>query len=241
MNFMGRKLFLSDLHGRNPEGVVGLEQANGGLGDIVCLGDYDTPEIFRCLNSGDVPAKLVVGNHEYHYIDDLYIGSPLLSMSRKEYVELWEHSDNLVERRLVSDGMSRFGGKESPGVIIEDDLDGRKIVYVHAGIVDLSSPDSDAPGYVWTRLTNPRNIVTNFEKMKEGDYWVMFRGHDHHPRARIYPKDEKFVLSPSVVYQDRGSFQLDHDHRYIITLGAFVSGFYGILDEDNLTFEFKRV
>ena len=223
-----KTIFISDMHGRDPSYLVRKERRENGIEQAVFLGDYDTPEVLRELRKIKIPKKFVVGNHELHYAYDLELMSPLMGKSWEEYVELWQK--NPRELKFIEEAIK---GRKDAGLILEDKLGKRKIVYCHGGIIDEGSPDSDAPGYVWQRMFDERTIVNTFAKMIEKKYWALFRGHDH--SGTILGLNKYHNLT----HPEGWKVKLENENRYIINIGAFYHGDYAILDSSKKTLEFK--
>jgi hypothetical protein len=206
----------------------------------VFLGDYDTPEVVRGLCKLRIPKKFVVGNHDWHYIEDLYISGPTMSMPQAEYTALWNERKNSKERKFISDAMDCRNRKANAGVILEDKLCGKKVAYAHASLVDHGSPDSDAPGYVWGRMYNAETVYLNFMEMMKRDYWIFFRGHD--PSSSIGSIPMKGKLNAKEInglFKFKTHAKLSKNRRYIITLPAFCEGGYAFFDTRTREIVFK--
>jgi len=232
---MGKTLFFSDFHGNDPSEVIERELAFGGVEKLICLGDYDTPEVLRAIKKLVVPKILLTGNHEFHYFFDLPIGSPNMKHPFEHYVRLWENSENSLERESLEKKIDEGGA--SSGLIVQDSFLGETIVYTHAGIVDVGSPDSDAPGFIWSTMRDFGVMDRNFKAMKKNQYWLMFRGHDHLHSAISFPSQSSWDSIPSY---EPDKIELSKDRLYILTIGAFIGRGYGVLDSDKKTFEYRR-
>jgi predicted phosphodiesterase len=227
-----KTLIIADMHGKNPAGLVKQEQKESWIDDAVFLGDYDTPGVLRELRKLRIPKKFIVGNHDLHYVYELEIGGPTMSLSWEEYSKLWDK--NPKEKDFIEDSI--VGRKKNAGLILEDRLEtGKTICYCHGGIVDSGSPESDAPGYVWQRMYSDDNLMMNFLKMIEKNYWVLFRGHDHCSTVSSLRK------KPAKLYTRLGEkIKLEKSRLHIATVGAFFNGDYALFDSKTGILEYKN-
>jgi hypothetical protein len=76
--------------------------------------------------------------------------------------------------------------------------------------------------------------------MIKEDFWILFKGHDHHSRTYSIPLEEK-AFSPELRLE-RGNVKFDKNRRYIVCVGCFnsVKGKYSIFDEDKLSLEVRK-
>jgi len=223
-------LIVSDMHGESPVDCIQREIKENGIGKLVCLGDYDTPEVLREIRKIRIPKILTVGNHDLHYVYELGISSPIMKLSAPDYADLW--NNNPQEKEFIEDAIA--GRKKNAGLIVEANQGGRKIAYAHASLVDAGSPDSDVYGYVWQRLYTEEAVVMNFAKMIQENYWILFRGHDMGTSALALNKDKK------IEYPNGEKIMLEPEKRYIITTGEFYYGNYVVFDSKEKTIEFKN-
>jgi hypothetical protein len=112
-------------------------------------------------------------------------------------------------------------------------INGRKVCYCHASIVDSGSTDSDAPGYVWQKMDSNKNLEMNFNRMREKGYSMMFRGHDHVGFVKRLGNNgiETFFEKKN---------RLPTDKMHIVSVGAFCKGDYALFDSDEETLEFRK-
>ncbi len=240
-------MFISDMHGASPVVDIQNEIASGGIEKLVCLGDYDTPEILRELLRLDIPKKLVVGNHDYGYVKNTEVKS--IEMGKKtfkDYVALWDQQEFLFERNFIASASDEKDLSRNAGLILNDVLCGEKVSYAHCGFIDVVNPFSEFPECLRTRMhwvrDSEKNIVANFERMQEDDTWILFRGHEHTPLVfsiyRNFPA-ECTNIDDSATFRVHGGIILNPKQNYIISVGAFIEGQYAIFDTDNRKLEFR--
>jgi len=229
------------MHGLSPVKLVKREIKNNGVEKLVCLGDYDTPEVLRDIRRLKLPKVLIVGNHDFHYVHNLGIRSENMHGSWEEYVKLWIKNPtekSFIERAIKGNSIKRRN--TCSGLVVEDIFDRLKVSYSHASIVDGGSPVSEAPGYVWARFRDSLNILQNFVRMNERNIGIMFRGHDHISYSGGVPINgltearninDLFSMARAVV--------LDKNKRYIISVGAFIDAEYALFDTNSMRLEFK--
>jgi len=228
MKMKEKILLIADMHGENPVGIV--KQSREEVEQVVFLGDYDTPEIVRELRKLRIKKRFIVGNHDLHYVNGLEISGPLMTMPWQKYVKLWKNNPN--EKKFIERAI--MGESKNAGLILEDKLeDGIKIAYCHGGIVDNGL---DASRYVWQRMFSEENIMENFSKIIEEDYWILFRAHDHtsavislreKPARLEYPIGERIKLAKT--------------KRHIVKIGPFYYDNYAIFDSNTGILEYKDI
>ncbi len=220
------------MHGEDPSGLVEKEEKVSGINKAVFLGDYDTPDILRNLRNLKIKKKFIIGNHDLHYVYGLGIIGSTMKYSWEEYASLWNR--NPKEKDFIEKAIIKT--RRNSGLILEDKLEsGEKIVYCHGGIVDSGSPDSDAPGYVWQRMYSKENALMNFLRMREKDYWTIFRGHDH--SSFVIDFKEKLKKIEKCF---KNKITLAKNNLHIVNVGAFFNGDYALFDEDARILKFKN-
>jgi predicted phosphodiesterase len=226
-----KNIIITDMHGEDPSELVIREQRESGIERAIFLGDYDTPKIFEKVRKLKIPKILVAGNHDLHYIYGLEIGAPYMTQSWQGYVKEWDKFPRQKEfmEKLI------LGKVPNAGVIVETKSGKRNVVYCHASIVDSGSPDSDAPGYVWQRMHSEENMLLNFLKMMEKNYWVMFRGHDHYSMVSSLRKNPARIETPI-----KEKLRLAKNRLHIVTVGPFLNGDYALFDDKSGYLEFKN-
>jgi predicted phosphodiesterase len=227
-----KTLIASDFHSRSPKDLVGSLCSSGEIGRAVFLGDYDEASVLRDILELDIDKIVLVGNHDYELAHGRRIYSPNLRRPLEEYYEIWGDTE---EGKFIRNASKiKNGIKQGMKVIRRN---GRKrIVYVHGGIINDNS--GDLPFEVWSRLDNNRHgdgqkekVLSTFNRMKDCDYDLMFRGHDH--RSQVFSLDGDGRIDYS-----RGGI-LNPKRKHIISVGAFVNGDYAIFDEDSMELEFN--
>ncbi|MFC1539025.1 hypothetical protein ACFL6H_06360 [Candidatus Latescibacterota bacterium] len=70
--------------------------------------------------------------------------------------------------------------------------------------------------------------MKNFKKMKQLGFQIMIRGHDHKP-TYVYEDQmgEIYIHNPE---KNNTKFKLWQDRTHTITPGAFLDGYYAIID-----------
>ena len=219
---MAKLLLIADMHGENPSGLVREEIKNSGIERVIFLGDYDTPAVLRELRKLRIPKKFLVGNHDYHFVNEMGISGQFMNgLSASDYFELW--NDSPREKKFIEKEIQR-----NPLLCLEEELPFGKVAYAHASLVDAGSPDSDAPGYVWGRMNDINQVLLNFAKMKEKNYSIFFRAHDHDLQGVLTfnPKAENCFE-----YLAGDRIRLQKSRRHIVNVGAFVGGSYTVFDD----------
>jgi predicted phosphodiesterase len=244
---MVKIMLVGDMHGDDPTGRILIEQKESGIDKVAFLGDYDTPEVLRSIRKLKIPKILVIGNHDYGYVkkwDDI---GPNRMYSRKGYFEEWENS--IDESQLVLNAANGFikneKDNEKVGLFVDEEINGRKIGYVHGSITDLGNIiQPDIASYLQTRLMkwNTYEKKLTFKKMREFNYHILFRGHDSSPQ--ILSQSINLPLDFRDAEEAYGTVKLDKNRRYVINPGIFVSDYpnpscWAIFDSSASTITFK--
>ncbi len=226
-----KTLLLADMHGEDPCGLI-LEEKKKGIEQVVCLGDYDTPEVLRNIRKLDMPAKFVLGNHDLHYVYKQAISSQKMRFSWREYADLWDKSP--LEKRFIEGALA--GKRKNAGLVLTDKFEkDKQIVYCHAGILDLKSEHRDIPECVWERMLTEKNLLNTFSKMYTLNYWTLFRGHD-----------DTSIVETFNIHQCRiedcweNKVKLAKDKIHIASVGSFYHGDYALFDSDTQVLEYKN-
>ncbi len=218
------------MHGENPSELVKAEQKRG-IGKVVFLGDYDTPDVLRDLRKLRIPKKFLVGNHDYHYLKNIGISSSLMRNSVGEYSRIW-HSNH--EQTAFLEKAIAGKGKNS-GITLQEKLDnGKTIAYCHGG---LRFEDDDYPlDTLWRRMIySSEQVVKTFLQMEQEDYWILFRGHDHHPNVISLNKKPAKIETPI-----GEKLRLSKNKRHIVTIGSFYHGNYATFNSEDGILEHKN-
>lgn len=243
---MVRIILISDMHGDDPTGRIAIEQKDNGIERVACLGDYDTPQVLRAVRKLRIPKVLTIGNHDIAYVNKIKTPPFIAYNTAGEYFQAWKN--HRVEKELIINAfVKNIETKlEKIGRVVEDNIDGRKIVYAHASIVDGNAYDPAWKRQVEERLTFECDSERQdaFEKMAEQDYWIFFRGHDHGPQILSQAKDAKKNGNMIVGEDAEDTVKLRKDRRYIINPGAFVNlhmspSCWAIFDSEASTITFK--
>jgi predicted phosphodiesterase len=218
-------LLISDMHGKSPRDLV----ENLEFDEAVFLGDYDTPQVLKDLLTLDLRKKFLVGNHELHYVWNLGITTSN-GIPWQKYAELWKQ--NTEEFEFIENAAE--GKIPNAGFILEDNLNGRRVCYCHASIVDSGSPDSDAPGYIWQEMNSNKSSEMNFNRMRKIGYNLMFRGHAHQEFVKRAGNNGIETLFEK-------KLELPKNNLHIVSVGAFVNGNYALFDSTTGIVEFKGI
>jgi hypothetical protein len=233
-----KDLLITDLHGRPPINLIRHLQENG-LGRVICLGDFDNPQLIEYLLDLDIETSIVLGNHDYHHARGEVLGGMPKGMGAFSSFLMWMKCARAREFVLSnSSDLSAIDGQH--GIRVVRQIHDRNAVYVHALLV---AHDTDTPQlscFLWSRLfpnTNAK-LEQNFLAMLDQDYWIMFRGHDDMNAVwSLTVNGETADIAREL--SGRGELILDLNRRYIVSIGSFLHGHYAVFDHETLRLEFK--
>lgn len=232
-----KTLILSDVHNQNLKKTIKtidelIEKEKPDK--LAFLGDCDLPEIYEHLLNLRVDKRIAIGNHELAWSNNIVIYSSLFESQPGDYIEWWNNHPDLKEFVLKNAKLEGVAG-ESSGKIVIDSLSGKKVVYSHCGIAWNKSLDSD----FCLKLELWGTICDSFNKMKEKDYWLWFKGHDHASQIFALPLNANPF---EIDYKERHSpVVFNSEKRYIIRVGCFALGVYAVLDGASKKLEFKNL
>lgn len=263
-----KHLIITDLHGRNPKGLIEQKKNFEGIERVICLGDVECPDITKyLLDLGKDFVTLVPGNHDFPYMvdcckleDGLEVDKSkkpdYLNCSVEEYwkaVEEWKNEDILKNyaRTIVGDSNENADDKNSERFQRDFEVSDKRVVCVHASLFD-EVDQYGRPDQLWARLYepygeghNPHNISRIFYMMKEPqeDIWMVLRGHD--VEMQLYSIDRKSPTNsdydtPQLFRDAKTKVKLSSDKCYIASLGGYLHGQYGIFDDTELNLEFHN-
>jgi len=222
-----KTLILSDLHSQNASYFI-EEQRKHGIDKLVCLGDYDDPEVLEHLLDLEMPKIILTGNHDHGFANRTQIESDVLTASPRVYVNLWADEEF---KRAKNHVLNPANIKQ------EEEIKDKKVVYVHSSLTESSDSLSVIrPSQLWDRiLVSQENIKENFQIMQENNYWILFRGHDHFSGIFSVP------FSNSSAIEMRHSTNLEEDKRHIVSIGPFFLGEYALFDTETLELDFLHL
>lgn len=230
-------LIITDLHGNDPASLIAKEIRQNNIERVVCLGDYDDPSVFRTFRNLPIKKKLVIGNHDYHYVKCYGLTSSTMDDAGRDafdYFLWWNRKEYAQENKDMLEAIN--GKKKHIGIKLSEKTSDkkRKLAYVHASLLDLERTNPNVPGNVWFRIfDNPARTIEQFEEMKKMNYWILFRGHD--PGYRVFTlgqdKKGKKIEESDVEYRCDELIMLEKDKRHIVSLDAYYYGNYALFDD----------
>lgn len=218
---------MSDFHGRDPTEEIAKLNLEG-IERIAFLGDYDSPELFRKIKRLPGEKIILAGNHDYEFANGRTFNTPRLPQPPDFYIEIWNMYPE-DKREIIA----------RPKIIVEKSK-GKKIIYVHGALVD-SDLDPDVNPLIAGRIDSTSKKRDNFEKMKQQDYWILFRGHDHLQNVISIPNKGNPQKAIIQEYENLKRIDLEETKRYIITVGCFADGFYSIFDNRARILEIRKI
>lgn len=240
-----KRAVITDIHGRP---LTELEDVFSEVDSLICLGDFDHPgniEEFmdfreRLVGQGR-EVIIVPGNHDHAIFYNIPIHSGTLR-SNGWNVEDLHHKLHLNYPRAKEfmQGLLEDDDGEYASHGVETELFDKPSYIVHGGLAgDMSCFNRCPEGWqdLWFRILWSYNPSENFEKMEEQGYDLLVRGHDH---ERAYNYQSSSGKSENVLVAKGGKFDLVGE-RQIINPGAWFSGKYLVLDEEERTLDFRDV
>jgi predicted phosphodiesterase len=252
-----KTLLITDVHSKSPIDFIKNQQQKG-IERLIFLGDVDEPKILEELISFDINKILLLGNHEYPFLYSYRNLKLHDSMKYFNYSEekirgkwkKWNQSDILRSYFEKKPQLFLDNSDNEENLQFKEDTDGKKIIYLH-GLLCSPFTCSSRPATLFGSLKredgniNDAILNYNFLEMKEKNYWLMFRGHDHRNDCfSIGLNNSPFVngvwyqLNPTKKSQ---KIDLDENRRYLLSLGAFTHGCFGVFDSREKTIEFDSV
>jgi predicted phosphodiesterase len=223
-----KTLVISDLHGENPLRFI-ERQRKEGVERLVCLGDYDAPELLEKLLDLDMEKEILLGNHDYGFLAGEDFWSPFLQDDPETYILDWAKPSKARSYALgaVSEGERRQ--------LIVEERNGRKVAYVHGSLVDYKT---ERP-LTWGRIIVDGNVrggilKANFNAMERQGYDILFRGHDHIGVLFGIGKNSSEL---GQMFEDADK-PLDSNRRYIVSVGSFENGEYVVFDDKEMKVQF---
>jgi len=237
-----KSLIVSDLHGSfNPSWIKDAKEA--GIERLVCLGDYDKPEVLRQILNLKIKKIVIIGNHDYHLCRGINLISPELDKNIN-YYDIWEDTP---ESKLVID--ASFGKSVRKkglrvGIKICESINRKKVVYVHGGLYS-SFPEikNDLDPYLWARLLHhpyESNILPNFLRMTKENIDIMFRGHDHRQAVLSWSKKDLFPMRMADSHLYEG-IKFERGKKYIVSLGKLNNVSYAVYDSSKQGVKFGHM
>lgn len=243
------------MHGRDPRPIISHARKHDGIEKLVCLGDYDSPYVLEKILNLKIPKIVLIGNHDYHLVleypkpkeDRVYISSSHLpyyeSQAYEKLLEEWQ-AHKKAKRFVEECSKVKCGRKK--GIKVVERIDGERIAYIHAALTK-DPPEKGMPPNLWRRIIDENLTVRSyrvssmFSEMKENDYFITFRGHDHTYAVFSIPR----MLDPlkfqfSLDLSER--INLSKNKRYIVSVNScsnFNKNQYLIFDTSKLELEMK--
>lgn len=218
-----KNLIITDSHSKNPVDFI-KRRIDEGIERLYFLGDCDFPEILEQIFALPIDNVVLPGNHEYGFSRGEVIDSSALINTPAFYIKIWEDSRM---REFVLNSKNHLAER----IIL-----GERVVFCHGCFYALETSNPILEG----RLASPLysgNIHYNLNEMREENYWILFRGHDHMPEILSFPKQAN-PFSASAKREHR-AVTFSRDSLYIVTVGSFLDGNYGILDDEKMALELK--
>lgn len=233
-----KSLIITDMHGDDPVGLVEYHLARG-VEKLVCLGDYDTPEVLRTVREFKIPKLLIVGNHEFHYVHSYGMArTSYMKFNAGFYADLW--NQHPAERDFIKRAITH--PTQQAGVLVSEKDGNRTIAYVHGSLLEQDTEDKDVTGFVWGRMKKIVSIKKNFAEMHRRKFNILFRGHDHVAsvlsRANGDESKNPFIIEKDGYTNDK--VLLDPNWLHIVNVGSFMNGEYMTFDDKTQEVEFHR-
>ena len=187
---------------------------------IVCLGDVERPDLLEGFLHCGVPLTYAVGNHEYDLI-------------RLAAMDEWYDPRHRRARAFV-ESAGAVDKDEQAGLQVAFRFAGKHVLAVHTWPGDLENPwtcwRAKTIYRLWKIIEDPQDALCLLDYMRENDYWLVLRGHEHGRSIRQQARAGVRALHRWVPESGQ-SIELQHGTRYIITVGAYEHGELAILDE----------
>jgi len=234
-----KTLFLTDIHNHDKDSCIDSIKdiiSKENPKKLVFLGDVDIPEILEEILSLDIEKKVLIGNHDYNWARKDFVCSKLLKFDSQYYQEQWQK--NPYARDFVLDNSQEVipKPKRKKGLKIIEKVNGYKFIYVHGNIIN-----DDRLSLIWDRLYDDElktgRLSDTFRTMQKRNYDILIRGHDHVSSVfSINKRQDPYKHDPVEL---ANTFELSKENRYIINLGAFFQGVYGLLEDKLFTITHK--
>jgi len=235
-----KSLIVSDLHGSfNPSWIKDAKEA--GIERLVCLGDYDKPNLLKEILKIKMKKIILIGNHDYHLCRGINLTSPELD-NDVDYYDLWEDTPEAGFINEASRKQIRKNGLRA-GIKICEVINGKRVVYVHGGLCSSFFKERNIPEELWTRLLHPpyeSDILPNFLRMTKEKIDVMFRGHDHKQAVLSWSKKDLFPMCMENSHLYEG-IKFERGKKYIVSLGKLDNVSYAIYDSFRQSVKFGHM
>jgi predicted phosphodiesterase len=239
-----KSLIITDLHETHPREVV-QKAIKLGIEKIVSLGDIETPDIMKYLLDLKIKKRIIIGDHEYNHTHGLEIHSRSMTHDYEYYQDLWEESPREMNfvRKASKKGITIPG--KTNGILVEENINGRKVCYVHGSLLREEPLHPGHEGIMWGRILYDNygeRKRMNFKIMKERGYSILFRGHDHHCETlsmNLNDDLEKAKIE-SEYFEEGTNLKFEKNKLYIVTLGSFENGNCAIFDDSRSYIEFTH-
>lgn len=257
-----KNLLLADLHRIEPFELIKKLRKQGRIDRVVCLGDYDSPEMIEGLLELDMPKVILPGNHDYPLLVDAVKLERGIAVNKQTYPDYlpyyresyWAAVRKIVENPKLREFANRFvldsknSGRENynPERRLEHSEQtarGDRIIYVHSSIFDSETLDEEfQENYqLWERMfgffaNNAKQVIEgNLREMQTRGCSVLFRGHDPWPMFfRQNGSESSFERLANTP-----EIQLARNKKQIITVGAYKTDNYAIFDDDSFKLEWS--
>lgn len=238
-----KRAVITDIHGRP---LTELEDVFSEVDSLICLADFDHPanigefmDLQNRLVGEGKEVKIVPGNHDHAIFYNVPIHSGTL-MSNGWGVEMLHHelNENYPRAKKFMQGLLENEDGEYSTHGVEMELFGKPSYVVHGGLAGDMSCFNRCPQEwqdLWFRILWSYNSSENFGKMEELGYDILVRGHDH---QRAYNYQDVDGKSDGIFVTEGGKFDLVGE-RQIINPGAWFSGKYLVMDEEERTLDFR--
>lgn len=225
---------LGDYHGASLEAFI-EEESPTEDDQIFSLGDFDTLESIREYldlreEIGEENFVEVSGNHDIA----LYNGKKVVSRTSRTSKELVE---DLEKDKRCRDYIESI--IENP--VQDFELGNLNGVLTHSGFTGLvRDPEiSDSLEPFIYRLWEENHFHDNFEIMKEKEYDIMIRGHEHYTEHTFRHKETESISFYLPEPGDR--YRIENSCRHIVTNGAWMDGKYLAIDPEEIEFSFQNI
>jgi predicted phosphodiesterase len=234
-----RILYLSDFHGKSPLELIKRQYKENNISRVVSLGDYDNPKILEDLidlkSDLKIDMRFLVGNHDQGVVKGLSFSS-ILSPDFDTLYSQWKSQNRA--RSFIQESLAVGAKGRKKGTKIVERINGQKAVYAHGSLL---WEDAIYNNLIWGRLDSYENLAkvqSNLSIMKKKGYWALFRGHDHVSEVFSIRKRANISIENIENLTQQSPIKLEKGRRYIISIGGYFQGVYGILDTDKQEFDF---
>lgn len=212
-----KSLIISDLHGIFYSSMI-EDAEKFGIKRLICLGDYDDPQLLRTLRNIDMDKIILPGNHDWA----LCTGYDFHSQNVEDCEKVAEEWDKFPEeRKYILEAKNTF----------EERIKEKRVCYLHGALAPDSSMENDVTADLWGRIQDDElKLAENFKRMNRNGYWILFRGHDHY--KNVFSIEKNFRIHKDELAGGLTKVILGENRKYIVTVGTLQWGNYCVFDSE---------